>query len=122
MDKLYIAIYLVLTVSGVTLVKLGSQGFPLLSKVGDKYFWNLGPLVILGLIAYGLSFLLFMWLVSRLELSFLIPITAALVQIVTFIVAIVLFKESFTLMKFIAFVLIVVGVVLMQIKTGGIHG
>lgn len=122
MDKFYIAIYLALTVSGLTLVKLGSQGSPLLSKIGDKFAWNLGPLVILGLIAYGLSFLLFMWLVSRFQLSFLIPLTAALVQISIFIVGIILFKESLTLIKFIAFVLIVVGVVLLQIKTGNIHG
>lgn len=122
MDKLFIIIYLALTVSGLTLVKLGSQGSPLLSKTGDRFVWNLGPLVILGLIAYGLSFLLFMWLVSRFQLSFLIPLTAALVQISIFIVAIILFKESLTLIKLLAFVLIVVGVVLLQIKTGDVHG
>lgn len=122
MDKLFIAIYLALTVSGVTLVKLGSHGAPLLSKTEDKLIWNIGPLVILGLIAYGLSFLLFMWLVSRLQLSFLIPLTAALVQIAVFIVGIVLFKESLTFIKVLAFTLIVVGVVLLQVKTGEIHG
>lgn len=122
MDKLLIAVYLVLTVSGVTLVKIGSHGSPLLSKTGDKFIWNLGPLVLLGLFAYGLSFLLFMWLISRFQLSYLIPVTAALVQILVFIVAVIIFKESITLMKMLAFALIVVGVVLIQINTGGIHG
>lgn len=122
MDKIYIAIYLILTVSGLTLVKLGSHGAPLVSKTGDKFAWNLGPLVALGVIAYGLSFLLFMWLVSRMQLSFLIPLTAALVQILIFIVAIVFFKESITLVKLLAFTLIVVGIVLLQIKTGDVHG
>lgn len=122
MDKLFIAIYLALTVSGLTLVKLGSQGAPLLSRNGDKLDWNIGPLVFLGLIAYGLSFLLFMWLVSKFQLSLLIPLTAALVQISIFIVAVVFFKESLTLIKLLAFVLIVIGVVLLQIKSGDIHG
>ena len=102
MDKLFIAIYLALTVSGLTLVKLGSHGAPLLSKNGDKIAWNIGPLVILGLIAYGLSFLLFMWLVSRFQLSFLIPLIAALAQVSIFIVAITLFKKSLTLIKIVS--------------------
>lgn len=122
MDKLFITIYLALTVSGLTLVKLGSHGAALLSKNGDKLVWNIGPLVILGLFSYGLSFLLFMWLVSRFQLSFLIPLTTALVQVLIFIIAVTLFKESFTLIKLLAFVLIVIGVVLLQIKTGTVHG
>lgn len=122
MDKLFIAVYLALSVSGLTLVKLGSQGAPLLSKIGDKFVWNVGPLVVAGLIAYGLSFLLFMWLVSKFQLSFLVPLTAALVQVLIFIVAIVLFKESLTFIKLLAFILIVVGIVLLQIKTGDVHG
>lgn len=117
MDKLLIAVYLVLTVGGLTLVKLGSGGNALLSRVDDKFVWNIGIMTLLGLISYGLSFLLLMWLVSRLELSFIVPITTALGQVLIFIVAITVFKEQFTLLKLLAITLIVTGVVLLQIKS-----
>lgn len=122
MGKLLIAIYLVLTVSGLTLVKLGSDGSPLLSKSGDKLIWNIGPVVFLGLIAYGMSFLLFMWLVSQYQLSILIPLTTALVQLMIFVIAVTVFKEQLTLIKIVALALIVVGVVILQIKSGIARG
>jgi multidrug transporter EmrE-like cation transporter len=122
MGKLLIAIYLVLTVSGLTLVKLGSDGSPLLSKSGDKLVWNVGPVVFLGLIAYGMSFLLFMWLVSQYQLSILIPLTTALVQLMIFVIAVTIFKEQLTLIKIVALALIVAGVVILQIKSGVARG
>lgn len=122
MGKLYITIYLILTVSGLTLVKLGSHGSPLLSKSGEKLVWNVGPLVILGLMAYGLSFLLFMWLVSQYQLSILIPLTTALVQLIIFVIAVTVFREQFTLLKLVALALIVAGVVMLQVKSGVTHG
>jgi multidrug transporter EmrE-like cation transporter len=122
MEQLVIAIYLVLTVAGLTLVKLGSKGAALVSKNGDKLVWNMGPVVFLGLFAYGLSFLLLMWMVSKYELSVLIPLTTALGQILVFIVAVTVFKEQFTLLKFMALILIITGVVLLQIKTGATPG
>jgi multidrug transporter EmrE-like cation transporter len=118
MDKFYIFIYLILTVSGLTLVKLGSKGNPLLSRADDKLVWNVGPLVLLGLAFYVLSFLLFMWLISQYQLSVLIPLTTALVQLLIFIIAVTLFNEQFTFLKLVALVLIVAGVVLLQVKSG----
>lgn len=118
MDKLLIAVYLCLTVSGLALVKLGSGGNVLFSKVDDKLVWNIGYITILGLACYGLSFMLLMWLVSRFDLSYIIPLTTGLAQFLIFVIAIAVFKEQFTMMKFLAIALIVAGVVLLQIKSG----
>lgn len=118
MDKLLIVIYLSLTVGGLTLVKLGTNGSALFSKVDDRLVWNIGLLTVLGILCYGLSFLLLMFLVSRYELSFIIPVTTALGQILIFIVAVTIFKEQFTVLKLLAITLIVTGVLLLQMKSG----
>lgn len=118
MDKLLILVYLALTVGGLTLVKLGTHGNALLSRVDERFVWNIGLFTILGLFCYGLSFLLLMFLVSRYELSFIIPVTTALGQVLIFIVAVTIFKEQFTVLKLAAITLIVTGVLLLQIKSG----
>lgn len=116
MDKILVAIYLVLTVSGLALVKAGSSGGVLLSKVGDKFVWNISMLTVLGLVCYGASFVLLMWLVSKFDLSYIIPITTGIGQVLIFAIAIFFFKEQFTYVKLIAIGLIIIGVVLLQMK------
>jgi len=117
MDKLLVAVYLVLTVGGLTLVKLGSKGSAMLEIIDGKWTWHVGLLTILGLVCYGLSFALNMWLVTKFDLSVIVPITTALGQILILVVAVLLFNEYFTLAKIIAVALIVAGVVLLQWKT-----
>lgn len=116
MDKLLIAIYLALTVGGLSLVKAGSVGGAFLSKIDDKLVWNITPIFIGGIFLYGASFLLMMWLVSRFDLSYIVPITTGIGQVLIFIVAILVFKEQFTYLKMLAIGLIIVGVVLLQMK------
>lgn len=111
-----IALYLIFTVSGVVLFKLGAgKGFEFSISTG-VFNLKISLISILGLICYVCSFLMYMFLIAKYDMSYIVPVTTAIVQVATFVLAIVIFKESLTITKVIAIALIVLGVGIMNIK------
>lgn len=107
----------VLTTSGALVsLKLGSKDGALAQIVDGRLDLNFTPLTILGVILYGLSFLIYMYLISKYDLGYIIPLTTALVYILIFFASFVIFKEAFTLIKIAGIVLIVIGLILLNIK------
>lgn len=68
---------------------------------------------VLGAICYILSFLTWMFLLSKKELSLIYPLTVSIVYVAIMISSVLLFQEQFTLSKIIAVVLIGLGIVLL---------
>ncbi|QQS17668.1 EamA family transporter [Candidatus Saccharibacteria bacterium] len=114
MDKLLIAAYVLTTAGGLVLLKLGTNGSGFLSIVDGKLVWNLGILAMLGILTYGISFLLYIILVSKFSLGYIVPLTTALVYILVFIASYFIFKEDFTSMKIVAIAMIIGGVILLN--------
>jgi len=73
------------------------------------------PWVLLGCVSYGISFLLWMYILKFFELSFARPLNS-IGYIITYIFAIILLGEAFTLRRFAAIILIIAGVILLSIK------
>ena len=119
MEKFIIALYVATTASGLVLLKLGTNGASFVSLVDGRLNWNIGLLSVMGIFLYGVSFLLYIYLISRFNLGFIIPLTTGLVYILIFIASFVIFKESFTATKIAAIVLIVSGVILLNLNTPG---
>jgi len=117
MEKLIIALYVLTTASGLVLLKLGTNGASFVSLVDGRLSWNIGLLSVMGIFLYGISFLLYIYLISKFNLGFIIPLTTGLVYILIFIASFVVFKESFTATKIAAIVLIVTGVILLNLNT-----
>jgi len=119
MNWMLIAIYVLLTVGGLVLLKLGTGGNPIVSFAGNGITWNIGIVSLLGLFCYGVSFLLYMFLISKFDLGYIVPLATGLVYILVFVASFLVFKESISIIKIIAATLIIAGVILLNIESKG---
>jgi multidrug transporter EmrE-like cation transporter len=116
MNWLYIVLYVIFAVLGSTLLKAGSgEGVNVLFTVPGINL-PVSLMTIFGIICYGLSFILYTVLLSRLDLSFVSPVTVGAVYILLMLTAVFFFGEALTAMKISGSVLILVGLILMLIK------
>ncbi len=116
MEKILFVIYLVLSIGGMLLVKIGVSN-PLSIQVKDSLLTvSAGFITILGLLLYIGSFLLWTKLVAMFDLSYFVPIATAITQVVVVVVAIFLFHETVTAFKICGICFAIVGIVLMSIK------
>lgn len=110
-----IFMYIILTISGLILMKYGQNTGSIAIEQGSILF-SINWISFLGLVSYILSFLLYTRIVVKFDLSFIIPVTAGIVQVLTLAFGILLFKESITLLPIIGVALVIIGIVLMNIK------
>lgn len=108
--------YVLTTAGGLITLKLGSAGGAFIELVAGKPVFNFSILNIVGVALYGISFLLYLYLIAKNDLGFIIPLTTALVYIIIFVASFIIFKESFTFTKVAAITLIVLGLILLNIK------
>lgn len=111
-----IIIYLILTVGGLILVKLGSENTVIAIQNGSFNF-SMQLKAILGFIAYIGSFLIYtFYIIKKFDLSFIYPIIAGITQILVLIAGIVILKEKVSLFGIGGVILIIIGVLLLNIK------
>ena len=116
MQFIILLIYACMSVGGLTCFKLGSQQALSLEISKTTFSLQMGWLSILGMVLYVGSFLLYLGLVSKNQLGYIMPVTTAIVHILTFAVSLLVFKESYTLPQLLGFALIFIGVMLMNLK------
>jgi drug/metabolite transporter (DMT)-like permease len=109
---LLIVLYVIFAVSGSTLIKYGS-----LSKVASFVtvpiiHMSLSLVTILGVLCYGLSFLLYIFLLTKFDLSFISPLTIGLVYVLLMFTAVIIFGEQFTLLKSVGCAIILAGILM----------
>lgn len=108
-------IYLVLTISGLTLFKLGSSGVDI-SLSFKQISVNISSIAIMGMMCYLASFLLWLNILKNNDLGVIFPIATGIVTVLTFLVGIAIFNETVTITKIIAVIFIVLGVIIMNLK------
>lgn len=116
MSQLILALYALTTSFALIFLKLGSKDGAPVSVVDHKVVFNLGFFVIAGIILYGISFVIYTYLISKYDLGFIIPLATALVYIIIFVASFIIFNETFTLMKIIAILMIVTGAILLNLN------
>lgn len=115
MKIILIIIYLVLTVSGLVLMKLG--GNPGSIAIENKTFqFGISLISALGFMCYIGSFLLFTRLVVMFDLSFIMPLCTGISQILTLIASAVIFKEEFNWQMVLGASMVIIGIILMNFK------
>lgn len=114
MTYLLIFFYVLTTAAGLILLKLGSSTGSIIEFVNNRLAFHFTILNVIGVLLYGLSFLLYTYLISKHDLGYIIPITTALVYIIIFFASFAIFKESFTLLKTIGIALVLIGVALIN--------
>lgn len=115
MSKLIIALYTLFTCLGLVLFKLGaSSEFPITFSEGKLNF-NPNGAILIGVASYGLSFVLYLYLISKYDLGYIMPILAGLVYVIVFIASALIFKEAFSTIKIVGITLIISGLFLLNI-------
>ncbi len=109
-------IYVLLSVSGLVCFKLGySEG--LIFRITQYNFQlKVSWLCILGLILYAISFLTYMGLVAKNQLSYMLPVVTGAVYILTILSSVIIFKETLGTQQVLGGVFILAGIVLINIK------
>lgn len=115
MKIILIIVYLMLTVSGLILMKIGGNTGSI--AVENKTFtFGISIISAIGFICYIGSFLIFTKLVVMFNLSFIMPLTTGIVQILSLIASIVIFKEDYNWQVIVGVIMVVIGITLMNLK------
>ncbi len=110
-----IALYIFLYLSGLILMKLGVNTGEFVLNQGTLTF-SINVISLLGLVCYILSFLVFTSIVVKFDLSYIVPLTSGVVQVLTLISGFIIFKENISIKGIIGAILIITGIVIMNVK------
>lgn len=117
MQFIIIGIYLLLTMSGLILMKLGGNTGKFAMVEGDINF-GISPISLLGFTCYIGSFFLYTRMVVMFDLSYITPLCTGIVQILTLVASKVIFKENITVQGIVGASIIIIGLLIMNWKRG----
>ena len=115
MKIILVVIYLMLSLSGLVLMKLGGNTGSFSMQEGTINF-GISPISLLGFICYIGSFLLYTRIVIMFDLSYITPICTGVIQVLTLVASKLVFKENITTYGMIGASLVIIGIVVMNIK------
>ena len=105
--------YVLLASSGLVLFKMGSSNANLtLNLFGITINYSLKML--LGLFCYGFSFILWMLIVSKMNLTIAMPLSVAIVNTLIVVESCLLLKEKINMTQGIGIFVIIIGVCVMM--------
>ena len=110
-----VAIYLFCTVEGLTLVKLGADHNQF-SAASSFFSLSLSYTTILGLVLYIVSFVMWVVIVQKFDLSYIQPLTTGLSYILIIGASLFILKETISMYQWIGLGCILVGVVFMNLQ------
>lgn len=105
--------YALIASCGLIAIKLGTPG-GLLSFTNNSVEFHINAFVFVGIISYGISFLLYLVLISRYDLGHIVSLTASIVYLIVFVASFIIFGENFTPLKIAAICLILGGLLVMN--------
>ena len=107
--------YIFFTVFGLFLMKL--SGKPIEFGINEgAFFFNISTKMLLALLFYGGSFLLWTGIVVKNDLSFIVPFSSAIVNVLSVIIGVLIFHEHINTHKAIGIAMAIIGVILMNYK------
>lgn len=110
-----VVLYILLTITGLVLMKLGGNtGSILIENMSFSFTMNF--ISLFGFISYILSFLLFTNIVVKFDLSYIMPITSGLIQVLTLLSGFFIFNEIISTRGIIGASLVICGIIVMNIK------
>ena len=102
-------IYVVLSSTGLVIFKLGTTG-PGINLFG----FNITLKMFVGMLCYGMSFLLWLYIVSKVNLTIAMPLSVAFVNTLVVVESCILLKEKISIGQIIGIFLVIVGVMIMS--------
>lgn len=107
-------VYITFSMLGLTLMKLGSgsnfSGIHI--PIVDMHF---SLVSLIGMVCYGISFILYTVVVSKMKIGITLPTVSGIVTILTVMVAMLIFREKISMMSLIGIGTIIVGIVVVNL-------
>lgn len=114
----FCVIYIIFSVSGLTLVKMGSDPGMKNSFVIPVIDMNVSMITLIGMFCYGISFCLYMGIISKFDIGIIVPIMNGIVNIMIILMAYFVLKEKLTVNMVVGALVIVAGIFIMNVKKG----
>lgn len=108
--------YVVLTILGLVLMKLGGNTGTIEIFENTLHF-SINFISLVGFICYIMSFLIFTNIIVKFNLSYIMPVTSGIVQILTLVSGFIIFSEKITIKGIIGALMVILGIVIMNIKS-----
>lgn len=107
-------LYVIFSLLGLIFMKSGSmEGKRVIFQIFQRKIMLES---IVGYVCYIISFLLYTTVITKFNLSYIIPVLGGIVNILILLIGILLFHEEFTMFSVVGCICIVTGVVLMSLK------
>ena len=84
MAKIIIALYVLATSSALIILKLGAKAGAPVHYLDGRLQFNITPYTVAGIVMYGFSFLIYVYLISKYDLGYIIPLTTAFIYVLIF--------------------------------------
>jgi len=112
MNIVLLVVYILLSTVGATLIKWG--GDPKWKSFFNVPFFDvhISFVSLSGILSYGLSFLIFIVLLNKLDLSYLTPVATGASYALLILSSVIVFHESFTVIKAVGCLIILFGILL----------
>lgn len=107
--------YVVLTILGLVLMKLGGNTGTI-EILENTLNFSINFISLIGFICYIMSFLIFTNIIVKFNLSYIMPVTSGIVQILTLVSGFIIFSEKITIKGIIGALMVILGIVIMNIK------
>lgn len=121
MKIVLVIIYLVLSVSGLILMKKGGNSGSIAIE-NQNFNFNINLISALGFLCYLFSFLLYTKIIVMFDLSYITPICTGIVQVLILVASKLVFKENFTTTSVVGATIIIIGVIVMNLPKNTIQG
>ena len=108
-------LYLLFTIGGITFIKLGSDGLKLNFSL-SLFNMQIPGMFLLGIVCYGISFILWLWIISTNDLNYIYPIALGLSYIGIMVVSYFILHESYNIFNIVGIVFVIVGIILIVWK------
>lgn len=115
MKYIMILIYLILTIAGLILYKKGTNEEFLINISNHSLNVKLSLTSILGLVCYLCSFFMYMLILPKFDLTYIMPLMSAVSSISIYLLSIFVLQESVTLMGIVGSVIILIGILIVNI-------
>ncbi|WP_288394350.1 EamA family transporter [uncultured Vagococcus sp.] len=106
-------VYVILSSSGIILFKLGSAELSI-KMVSNQLNMNFPMMSVLGLMCYLISFILWMIIISKSDVSYIVPLGLGLTNVLILVGSMVVLKESINVYGIIGIVMILGGTLLIN--------
>ena len=115
MKWIMVALYLILTISGLILYKYGANKSFMFSVKAGTLNLEISLISLIGLLCYLLSFIIYIFVLPQFDLSYIMPITSAISYIGIFVLSFLVLKEKLAINGIIGAIIILFGIIIMNL-------